>query len=473
MKRVLLYLSCVVFVGALGVSWATHGTGVVRNDPARNISIPTRLTAPLQVKAAYNGADMFFLYRWPSDNAGILHDMLRYEDGKWVTEGKAVPGPAKDGLHEDRVAMLLDDGSVPLFSRYGGYINIGDGIATFTHEASGDAVKAHPYLGVKLGEAEVTKYLPQTRRSLGDWADIAPEEDLAKLRAAGYFLDLWHWRANRSNPIGYADDQNVSLTRAGDGGKGPYATNWDGDLKQPKVMFDAAIAGHKALNWDDVAAGRIGQDDAYALVEGQAVPFDPAAGWKNGDTLPRRILRTPAASRGDIAVQGQGRWSDGYWDVTLRRAMDTGNPTDDKILRDKGSYDVAFAIHRTATGGRWHYVSLPMTLGLDHAADIVAVKFDGLTPPWNQEWTDVKLFYPGQVSWPMLNSARHAGAENIAKGVPVRYRHTEEQLANYGVEVEFADEIRRQWLLTMIAGVILIAGFGVALNRLANSRKGA
>jgi hypothetical protein len=85
----------------------------------------------------------------------------------------------------------------------------------------------------------------------------------------------------------------------------------------------------------------------------------------------------------------------------------------------------------------------------------------------------VVLFYPGQVSWPHLNSKKHGGADSIKKGVPVKYRHSEIQLAHYGIEAEFADAIRRQWLLTLLAGVLLIAGFGVALNLLLKSRKGA
>ncbi len=42
-----------LFCGALLVAWFTHGTGIVKNDPERNISIPDRLTVPLQVQAAY------------------------------------------------------------------------------------------------------------------------------------------------------------------------------------------------------------------------------------------------------------------------------------------------------------------------------------------------------------------------------------------------------------------------------------
>jgi hypothetical protein len=171
-------------------------------------------------------------------------------------------------------------------------------------------------------------------------------------------------------------------------------------------------------------------------------------------------------------VVGKARWQDGYWDVTLTRAMDTGSPADDKIFLDKRVYDIAFSVHRDSLGSRWHYVSLPVTLGLGRDAEMQAVRFDGGTPKWDQPWSNFVLFYPGQVSWPHLNSAKHAGADRIKAGVPVKYRHSEIQLAHYGVEAEFADAIRRQWLLTMLAGVLLIVGFGIALNG-SLGRKGA
>lgn len=457
MPNIKLAGSVALFSGVLLYSWITHGTGIVINDAERNISIPPQLTVPLQVQAAYNDTTMFVRYRWPAVRPGILHDVLRYEDGKWITEGSEVPGPHPLGLHEDRVAMMLDDGSVPAFSRYGGYITIGDGLVGLTDEAPD----------------EVSKYLPMTRNRFGKWDDMAPDGELASLRQAGYFLDLWHWRAGRSNPIGEADDQHIATGRDGDAGSSSYSTNWNGDLSQPKVMFDASAVGYRALNWDDVVAGRISQDQTYALLQDAAVPFDPESGWQNGDVLPRRILRPGTGSRGDIRVVGQGRWADGYWDVTLTRALDTGHPEDDKILRDHGSYDVAFAIHRDGSGGRWHYVSLPKTLGLAHEADINAARFTGAAPAWADNWTDVTLFYPGQVTWAMLNSDRHAGASSIARGIPVEARHSPEQLAVYGVEVEFRDAIRRQWLMTLLAGVVLIGAFGLALNATIASRKGA
>lgn len=464
MKRTYAYLAFVVFLGALALLWATQGTGVIRNDLARNIYIPEQLTMPLQVKAAYNGREMFFRYRWPSETPRIYHDMLKFDGAKWVRYGASVPGPQPEGIYEDRVTMLVDDGSVPEFERYGGYITIGDRMRFFTDQAPAEEVKAHPYLGQRRGQSEVGKYLPETRSDVNDWASVVPEGELAALRGAGYFLDLWHWRAHRSNPVDKSDDQFVAEARYGDSGKGPFFTNWDAELGQPRLMFDPAKTGIRALAWEDLMAGRLGFDDLYYLREEDAVPFDPALAWAEGDTIPRRVLRQGEGSRADISVAAKARWQDGYWDVTLVRAMDTGNPLEDKALKDGGRYTVAFAVHRNATGSRWHYVSLPVALGLGRAAELRAVRFEGAEPAWDQAWLDVALFYPGQVSWPLLvNRERHPGAENIAEGVPVKARHGERQLALYGVEMEFSTEIRRQWLLTLAAGLALIAAFGAAL----------
>ena len=285
-------------------------------------------------------------------NAGIFHDVLKFESGNWVVKGRAVPGSEPNGLHEDRVAMMVDDGSVPEFSRYGGYVAIGNRLAGMSDEVSGKEIAAHPYLGAKLKQDEPTKYLPATRKSIDDWSSVVPEDELKAQRAAGYFLDLWHWRAGRSNPVNISDDQLVAEGRLSDTGKSPYATNWDGEKKQPRLMFDAVKAGQTALKWADIAAGRITQDSTYALREDIAAPFDPAAGWKDGDTIPRRILRPADGSRADIKVLGKARWDKGFWDVTLTRKMDTGAPLEDKILRDRGIYSVAFcrpsASHRRA-----------------------------------------------------------------------------------------------------------------------------
>ena len=121
---------------------------------------------------------------------------------------------------------------------------------------------------------------------------------------------------------------------------------------------------------------------------------------------------------------------------------------------------------------RWHYVSLPLQVGLGRQADLVATRFAGDAPDWKRiDTREVMLFYPGQVSWQRLPSGAHAGSKYIAKGVPVKYRHKESQLAQYAVELEFDREIRRQWLLSLFAGVLLVASFVFSVSLLFGRRE--
>jgi hypothetical protein len=118
-------------------------------------------------------------------------------------------------------------------------------------------------------------------------------------------------------------------------------------------------------------------------------------------------------------------------------------------------------------------VSLPVSLGLEQPAQMVAERIEpGTEPDWTQPWTEIKTFYPGQVTWGQLTDARrHPGAERIASGIPVAVRHSEEQLALYGVQNEFAKEIRRQWIWTLIASLGLILGIGINVNLLMRRRE--
>ena len=144
--------------------------------------------------------------------------------------------------------------------------------------------------------------------------------------------------------------------------------------------------------------------------------------------------------------------------------MDTGDPLEDKIFREGGSYDLAFAVFRNSSTMRWHYISLPVSLGLDAPGQISVQRSQPGQPDWSGPWTEMTVFYPGQVSWSRLIDPRqHPGADKIAQRVPVAYRHSERQLALYGVEVEFAKEIKRQWLWTLAASVGLIAALGISM----------
>jgi hypothetical protein len=328
-----------------------------------------------------------------------------------------------------------------------------------SNQAPADEVRKHPHLGVTLKSSDVRKYVPETRRD-GDWRSVRPPEDLAALKAAGVFLDMWMWRSHRGGPLGYVDDTWVMDYRNSDGGKGAFTDNWDAERKQPKSMFDPDTTGIVALKWDDVKSHRLTAKDRYYLAADFARPFDPAHPWKDGDAIPRRVLRVPDGSRGDIL--GTGVWTDGRWTVDMKRLLDTGQP-DDKALRDQRRYTIAFGVHKEYTGSRWHHVSHPYSLGMGTPADLVAQRFSGDTPPWDaMAWTTVPLFYPGQVTWTYLTSPAHPGASEVLEGRACASCHPASLMGQYAVEHELKDEIRGRWLYTIASAAIFLAGLGVA-----------
>ena len=107
------------------------------------------------------------------------------------------------------------------------------------------------------------------------------------------------------------------------------------------------------------------------------MPFDPNAGWKEGDLLPRYILVAADAAGSAADNKAQGSWKDGMWTVVITRPMGLTND-DDKALKPGGVYNVAFAIHDDQIPTRGHQVSFVKTLGFGAKegtkVDIKAVK---------------------------------------------------------------------------------------------------
>ena len=451
-----------VIVTALSLVFASEG---VRNGPTGPFGTvqpePDELLLDLDIQAAYDDDDIVMRFSWPTDAPSLYHDYLVYEGGEWVRYGGEADGSAFP-LNEDRITFLLDDGSIDGFEQYGGFMTV----YSFTRMMSPEDVDEEE-TEAAIGQEDLRKMLPDTMEDPSDWRTLRGEDELADLRSAGYFLDLWHWRSHRSNPIGWSDDQFVLDRRRSDDGEGAASTNFDGDLEQPEWMFDPDLTGQYAMSWDRIRSLDYTLDDPYYLSEFNSVPFDPDHDWQDGDAIPRRFLTEPEGSR--AAIFSQATIDNGRWTVELRRALDTGYPEDDKILEEFGRYDLAPAVHAGATAGRWHYVGMPVTLGLGRSADVEAVRFSGGGPDWDAiEPTTVELFYPGVIGWDyIVDRQSHSGADAVSANRSFYDAHDEEKMAFYALESEFRDEIISQWLLTTLVWTLFILAVPIAFVPLA------
>ncbi|MGZ8499200.1 MAG: ethylbenzene dehydrogenase-related protein [Candidatus Binatia bacterium] len=355
------------------------GAKLVQAGPRENDPIAGKIPSiDLTVRAAYDAEFAYFQFRWPTQAPHAMHTLWRYDGKQWVPWGGEKPEATKKGIlpsYEDRLAIILDepnnvpayDGAGATFSQVGCWMTCHNSMRAMPNDVPRKAIDPHPYWGAKGRRVgDIRKYLLITRTAQDDagaWDKVKPAADLAKLKSAGKFLELWQWRAARSNAIGYASDDWVMEYRNGDAGRSPFF-----NPPKPQFMYDEKLAGFRAIPESQLQT-RMGQQ---ALVEKKnAVAIDPNAKFAVGDLLPQYLLREPDGSAAD--VQAFGRYADGHWVVELRRKLNTGQ-ADDKVLKPGTVYPIGFGIFDDTVSNRRHYVTLPMTLGLGAKGDVMAVK---------------------------------------------------------------------------------------------------
>jgi len=318
----------------------------------------------LKVQAAYDDKNAYLRFQWKTQNVypGTEHQYLRFDGKEWKVWGfpkldKIVQDRQMQGIYEDRMSIMIDDGKVPGFAQQGCWQTCHDGQRDAPRQFTKEEIAANPMF-TAIKKNDVRKYLPETRTDPSDWKTGKSVEELNKIKAAGGFVDLIQWRAHRSHPVGMSDDGYVLEWRNFDAGKNMFGGNADAKTHAPKYMWDAKKVGYKAITIDQLRQG-----EHFLIREKNAVAFDPNAGWKEGDMVPdyftsREDAKGSAADNNAIAS-----WKDGMWTVVMIRPLGLTNP-DDKTLQAGGVYNVGFAVHDDNITTRGHHISFVKTLGL-------------------------------------------------------------------------------------------------------------
>ena len=236
-------------------------------------------------KAVYTGSRVYFLFQWP-DKTRSLNRVYELANGSWK----------KRRGNEDRFNLMW---------------NVGDSIRNFKQK--GCQIACHQ--------------------------DKETDESSMYTNAPGERGDIWHWKSQRTNPAGYADDQYIiserktahdeTTGRRADGkSSGSYMKNWDKAKQRPLYM----------------GKGRGGA----ILLRAKARKVSDGTKFKRGTIVPREVLERPKGSRGDVSAKGV--WKKGRWTLEISRVLQTGHEDDVQFASLAKPFYFGISIHDNSDG---------------------------------------------------------------------------------------------------------------------------
>lgn len=160
------------------------------------------------------------------------------------------------------------------------------------------------------------------------WSMVGNRADLSLRSDNSYTADIWFWKANRTDPSGFADDKIQRLSFK----------------PQPKARMVTSRTGKRGYL---LRRGDDG-DSAYKSVIVKEY---------RGFTAPRFKSQQPSGSRADILAKGW--WHNKQWTIEFSRRLDTGHH-DDIPFDTKSKY--LFGISRYEIAGRKPNPSLSQPL---------------------------------------------------------------------------------------------------------------
>lgn len=231
-------------------------------------------------QALYTDDGIFFLCKWSDPTLSVAKEAWQFDGQKWVH----LKG------NEDRISLLFEINRITNFA------------------TKGCAVVCHVPKGAPT--AKEGKFGTGSATEKGD---------------------LWHWKAARTDPMGYADDTWLTVIsekeggRKNDAGEGGDKKNMTEDKSKPMYI----LAPGKKLAKHNV------------MLAADAVEIKDYSVFKSGDVVTFAMPKMHSGSRADI--KAESRHGDGAWTVMLSRKLDTGHE-DDVAFDPRKTYSFAMAV---------------------------------------------------------------------------------------------------------------------------------
>ena len=178
--------------------------------------------------------------------------------------------------------------------------------------------------------------------------------------AAGFQGDIWHWKATRTDPAGWADDKYFDGTGRHSDSKASGGYNDNSVLAQMIKKGNSSAEITTVLNnGSTVSTFKVG-DLPYWDASGNIISWTSGANTSVlTDIIGGQPTTLPIGSRGDVQV---GSNHDGTaWSVEYTRKLDTGHSEDDVMFSTGNSYSFSVAVHNKS-GDASHFTDSGLTL---------------------------------------------------------------------------------------------------------------
>ena len=226
------------------------------------------------VSSLHDNESIYFLAQWKDPSESVEQQpWVKQADGSWKQQRDLDDTGRENVYAEDKLGMLWNINTPGFENR---------GCATVCHRGRGGKIA-----GV---------------------ADKSPGRKFTD--KPGEVVDMWLWKAARSNPVAQVDDgfiddthdpaKNADWGRKNDSGGGGFVDNASADKSAPAFMSTGA--GGKGWVLDD-----------------QKAPF--ADTFKAGDMVGSIVDAPFTGSRGDIT--GVATWENGTWTLEIKRKLVT------------------------------------------------------------------------------------------------------------------------------------------------------
>ena len=176
------------------------------------------------------------------------------------------------------------------------------------------------------------------------WNMMDHDVNLSNFSDDDYRADVWYWKANRTNPAGYADDKTQIL------GAQPIKKSTELTSVSGKARFLGRYSD----------AGKAPYTDLKTIAEYQ------------GDLVNRYPTKPPQGSRAD--VHAKGIWNGGFRTIEYARALHTGNE-DDLQFDPASNKAYLFGVSIFSLYGRPHLKDSPNFYGRGRISEPLRLKF--------------------------------------------------------------------------------------------------